>query len=360
MPIWPKIKWLLSVLIELRKKSYPLVNYGIRILYLVPVLLGGWKVDIVFKNAKPLVLFDQFEITVADISDISLWMAIIFTLVGTSLIYYGIKTVRNQARKTAKVMIVSMLGESAYFPDEILYESEKIDSREPIKLGVSEDQNYIEKSIEMFNAEQMVDIYHRFILHHDCKKVFLGGRARVPLLVAYGSRFRNISANIVYFDQMHLDNKWHLLDDEDDNIELDCPAISEIHPTMEGEVGLAVCFTTQIEEHQLPTFIQGHTLFITSSKNVGRNLIKNQANLQRISGELKAIIDQLSSKANCRSIHLFLSVQSTLALEIGRNYQEGTHKPWIVYNFNASQGKYEWAIQLSRDKIEEFKKADLP
>lgn len=349
MPIWPKIKWLLSVLIELRKKSYPLVNYGIRILYLVPVLLGGWKIDIVFKNAKPLVLFDQFEITVADISDISLWMAIIFTLVGTSLIYYGIKTVRNQARKTAKVMIVSMLGESAHFPDEILYESEKIDSREPIKLGVSEGQNYIEKSIEMFNAEQMVDIYHRFILHHDCKKVFLGGRARVPLLVAYGSRFRNISANIVYFDQKHANNKWHFLDDEDENIGLSYHPINEIHPNKEGAVGLAICFTTQIEEHQLPASIHGHTLIITSSKNIGRNLINNQDNLQRISEELKIIIDQLSSKENCSSIHLFLSVQSSLALEIGRNYQEGTHKSWVIHNYNAGSGTYDWAVQLNSD-----------
>jgi hypothetical protein len=262
--------------------------------------------------------------------------------------------VRNQARKTAKVMIVSMLGESAHFPDEILYESEKIDARELIKLGLSEDHNYLEKSIAMFNAEQMVDIYHRFILHHDCKKVFLGGRAKVPFLVAYGSRFRNISAKIVYFDQMHADNKWHLLDDEDENIALNYHNLSEMHPNNEGELGLAVCFTTQIEEHQLPTSIHGHTLFVSPSKNVGRNLIKNQSNLQKISEELKTIIDQLSSKVNCRNIHLFLSVQSTLALEIGRNYQEGTHKSWIIHNFNAAQGRYEWAIELSRDKIEKF------
>lgn len=359
MSIWPKIKWIFNIYIELRKKSFPLVHYGVLILRSAVVPLAGLSVNISYKFSEPVFYNDQLEITAAEISYASLCLAGVLVLIGLGLIAYGIKVTQKQARKTAKVLIVSMLGESAHFPDEILYESEKLDSREPIKLGVSEDQNYIEKSIEMFNAEQMVDIYHRFILHHDCKKVFLGGRGRVPLLVAYGSRFRNISANIVYFDQMHLDSKWYLLDDEDENIELNYPTINEIHPTMEGEVGLAVCFTTQIEEHQLPMYIQGHTLVISPTKNVGRNLIKNQANLQRISRELKTIIDQLSSKENCKTIHLFLSVQSSLALEIGRNYQEGTHKPWIVHNFNASQGKYEWAIQLSRDKIEAFKKADL-
>lgn len=350
MSIWPKIKWMIQVYLELRKKSYPLVNYGVKVLRYAVLSLSGLGVNIFFKFSEPVFYIRQIEVTAADISYASLCITGILVLIGLGLIVYGIKVTQKQARKTAKVLIVSMLGESAHFPDEILYESEKLDSREPVKLGVFDDQNYIQKSIEMFNAEQMVDIYHRFILHHDCKKVFLGGRARVPLLVAYGSRFRNISTNLVYFDQMHIDSKWYLLNDEDENIALNYPAINEIKPTMEGKVGLAICFTTQIEKHQLPIYIQEHTLVISPTKNVGRNLIKNQANLQRISRELKTIIDQFSSKKNCKTIHLFLSVQSSLALEIGRNYQEGTHKPWIVHNFNASQGKYEWAIQLNSDK----------
>lgn len=357
MRVWNKIKWIFKIYIELRKKSYPLVNYGVKVLLGVPVMLGGMAISLVAKRSEPFLLFDQFEITVSDISDISQWMAIIFAIVGIGLIYYGIKTVQNHARKTAKVLIVSMLGRSAHFPDNVLYESEKVDARETIELGLQEESDYVTKSIEMFNAEKMVDIYHRFILHHDCKKIFLGGRARVPFLVAYGSCFRNISANIVYYDQMHQDMKWHLLDDEDKQVTLTYNNTDSIQPNTDGEIGIAFGLTTPIEAHQLPNNIQNNTLFISPNTPSIRNLIKNQDNLERISAEIKTIIDRLSSKENCRTIHLFLSVQVSMALELGRNYQEGTHKDWVIHNFDPSEeeGQYTWAIKfMSNGTIEQF------
>jgi len=91
-----------------------------------------------------------------------------------------------------------------------------------------------------------------------------------------------------------------------------------------------------------------NTIFVSSNISNHRNLIKNQDNLQRISEKIQMIIDELSNKDNCKKIHLFLSVQSTLALDIGRKYQEGIHKNWIIHNFNASREKYSWAIELSK------------
>jgi frataxin-like iron-binding protein CyaY len=60
----------------------------------------------------------------------------------------------------------------------------------------------------------------------------------------------------------------------------------------------------------------------------------NQANLQRITESLEKIISQFSSDPNTKKIYLFLSVQSTLAIEIGRKFQEGMHKVWVIHNFN--------------------------
>ena len=57
---------------------------------------------------------------------------------------------------------------------------------------------------------------------------------------------------------------------------------------------------------------------------------------------------------NCNKIHLFLSVQSTLALDIGKRYQEGIHKNWVIHNFNANKGMYDWAIELSKSGISEY------
>lgn len=351
---WNKIQWIIKLYVALQKKSYPLVRYGSALLYKVPTLIGG--LNIVLRLFLPeTYLVDKLELDYAGIGSASLWFAGILMIVGITLIYIGIKTSLKKARKTARVLIVSMLGESACFPDNILFESEKLDAREPVKLGLIESEDYQSHSIQMFNSEKMVDIYHRFILHQDCQKVFLGGRARIPFLVAYGSCFRNISAKVVYYDQLHLNGKWGLLDDEDQQISLIYNDIGSIQPNSDGEVGLALGFTTPIEAHQLPDKMQNNTLFISSDTTPTRNLIKNQDNLERISAEIKTIVDRLSSKKNCKNIHLFLSVQVSLALEIGRNYQEGTHKSWVIHNFDADKGQYTWAIKfVSNGMLEEI------
>jgi hypothetical protein len=51
---------------------------------------------------------------------------------------------------------------------------------------------------------------------------------------------------------------------------------------------------------------------------------------------------------------MFLSVQTSVALEIGRNYQEGMHKNFIVHNFDADNGIYGWQIKICKNKIEQF------
>ena len=242
-----------------------------------------------------------------------------------------------------------MLGDSTEFPDEILTDVEKKDARETIKLGLVEHDEYLNQSVKMFNSEQEVDIYNRFIFNHDCKKVLLGGRARVPFLVAYGSRFRN-SAPIVYYDQLHENQKWELLNDVNQNISIEYSNIEDLNVTHDEDIGLAIGFTSVILRHQLPEFIRENTLFVSPNIEPKRNLIKNQENLQKISSEIKSILDKLSAKANCINIHMFLSVQTSLALEIGRNYQEGMHRDFIVHNFDGRE--YVWALKIHKDYIE--------
>jgi len=40
-----------------------------------------------------------------------------------------------------------------------------------------------------------------------------------------------------------------------------------------------------------------------------------------------------------------------LALDIGRRYQEGMHKNWVIHNFDASKDKYNWAVELSKNGL---------
>lgn len=43
-----------------------------------------------------------------------------------------------------------------------------------------------------------------------------------------------------------------------------------------------------------------------------------------------------------------------LAIEIGRKYQEGTHKNWVIHNYDAHAGTYIWALELSKSDVMEY------
>ncbi|MBB1339291.1 SAVED domain-containing protein [Pseudoalteromonas sp. SR44-2] len=255
---------------------------------------------------------------------------------------------KSLARNTARVLIAGLPGVSDDFPTGILSKSEQRSAREVIVLSVQD--NDIEKQVERYNAEVCVDLFKRFVLHHQCEKLYIGGLARIPFLVAYGVFLRNVS-NITYFDKMHGSTDWRILDNEDVNIQL---SNTESLPKADenGNVGLAVGLSTPILQDQLPFEFKNNTAILSSTTLVERNLVLNQENLQRLSSSLLATIDVLSRDPKVRRIHLFLSVQSSLAIEIGRKFQEGIHKTWVIHNFNGNEGHYEWALELSGKGVE--------
>jgi hypothetical protein len=251
-----------------------MIKYGVSLLLGTPLLVGGINLLLHIPLSDDLD-FKLMDISYGEVSYISMVITITTTIIGVVLIVIGLVIARQKARKTSKILITSMLEESVEFPDDILTDMEKKDARETIKLGLVETEDYINQSIKMFNAEEAVNIYNRFILNHNCTKILLGGRARVPFLVAYGSRFRNSSAKIVYFDQLHQNQKWELLNDVNEDISIKYEDIESIVANENGDIGLAISFTSQILDSQLPPSIKDHTLMISSSIEPTRNLIKN-------------------------------------------------------------------------------------
>ena len=258
-----------------------------------------------------------------------------------------------KARNTARVLITGLPGTSNDFPRDLLSRAEISRARELILLSTTERLNHLENQIVRYNSELNVDLFKRFVLQESCEKLYIGGLARLPFLVAYGAFLRNVTAEIVYFDKMHRNSKWELLNKPNDSVVFSkydyCPT-----PNSSGEIGIAIGFSTVIDQSQLPDSIQENTLILRPEIVNGRNLVQNQENLQNISSNLVEIIDQMSALSNCKTIHLFLSVQSSLAIEIGRRFQEGIHKEWVIHNFDAPEGKYNWALKLSKDGIEEY------
>ena len=340
--IFSRIKWFFERLLDFKRKSYPLSAIGAKLvgasIFISP--LSTFCVRIIL---PPEVAFLGAEWTRNEMT----WMTFILSfapmLIGSYMIFWELKAF---ARNTARVLISGLPGVSIDFPENILSKSEHRKAREVVVLSVDNDT---EKQVERYNAEVCVDLFKRFVLHDKCEKLYIGGLARIPFLVAYGALLRNAS-NIFYFDKIHSTDSWRLLNDEDLDIKL-CDTKLLAEPNETGDIGIALGLSTEIHKAQLPISLQNSTNFISTEIKLVRNLILNQENLKRISGSLLKSIDFLSAKHNVKKIHFFLSVQSTLAIELGRRYQEGTHKPWVIHNFDGKTGKYAWSLELSSDGV---------
>lgn len=343
---WNRIKWLFLTFIKFKKTAYPLTQWGVKlcVLALAGISSPAW----LFRVNLGSSLVQSLEIAPQDASLYVVYTSIFVCIVGGFLIYSEWKM---KTRHTAKVFISAMPGVAHDFPDEVLDATEKEFCREAVALGVPQgkDEN-IGQQVKRYNAELEADIFKRFILHEKCQKLYIGGLARVPFLVAYGAFLRNISSEILYYDKLHENGRWSLLSDENEQISFASTAISK-RPNPSGDAGLAIGFSTPISEEQLPPALRNATTILRPSTECQRNLIKNKTNLSQLSAEAGRLIDQLSALPSCKKVHLFLSVQSAFALELGRRFQEGTHKNWVIHSFNPATSSYDWALELSRDGV---------
>jgi hypothetical protein len=330
---------------DLRKNTSPRTIAG---RYIVIASMASPALGLVINlTLPPNYYLGSLEITNGGVSLVTSTLCIMGFLLGTGLIYFDIRAELNHARKVARVIISGLPGMSSSFPNDVLSKAEQRLAREPIELSFQE-ADY-EKQVERYNAEVCVDLFKRFVLHHQCEKLYIGGLARIPFLVAYGLFLRNVS-NILYFDKVHRGANWKLLNDEDLNIQLsNCEPLPKADEN--GDVGIALGLSTPILKEHLPAKLQDVTSIITPTTKAERNLILNQDNLQRLSGSLLKIIDALSSDPKVKRIHLFLSVQSSLAIEIGRRFQEGMHKAWIIHNYDGKNGQYNWALKLTKEGV---------
>lgn len=350
---WEKVKFLINVYKELKKASRPRTVIGFRILAISISCLPfvSWGIIMGFDQIP---LLNEIEIAQ---NQMTLWSALLNSIAfifGIGLILYDIHLEKNQSRKVARLIINGLPNMQLNFPDNILNTAEKFLAREPVMLSAKSEN--LDAQVDMYNAESKVNLISRFVTHEGCQKLYVGGLARIPFLIGYGAMLRNISG-LSYFDKLHSNGGWRLLDDEDVKIEL-VYRDEALSPNQKGEIGIALGMSTEVLFEQLPDALKNHTIFIDTTGGVERNKVLNQENLHRLSKTLAEKIDSLSSKSDVKSIHLFLSIQSTLAIEIGRRYQEGTHKDWVIYNYDAKQHCYPWSLRLSGSSLTVESSAD--
>jgi len=354
--LWEKIKWLWKTGWNLKRTPYPRSKWGTRVIIAsvgAPLLSLG-LLTIEFSFDLPINSISYIDKESSLLSGV---LALLGVLSGMALIY---SEWNNTSRSIAKVLISSLPNTNLEFPEYLLDPAEKEFFREPVMLGMSSSSNEdIKSQIMLYNAELTANIFNRFIIQDKCRKLYIGGLARIPFLVSYGLLLRNTGIDIQFFDKSHKEQReWALLNEEKANLTYHAEC-ENITANDNGDIAIAVSFTSQVTDDQIPQALDGHTLFITPSVTPERNLIKNQENLSEAARFISLKIDELSRQTNVKRIHLFLSIQAPLALAVGQRYQEGMHKKWVIHNFNAEKWQYEWGLELSAKGAKHFNSLEL-
>lgn len=345
--MWERIKWLFITALKFNRTAYPRTKWGAR-LCLLSISSCLFSVSTLTVDFESGYVIESLYLTNQESSVYVMFLSMAILILGAILIF---AEWNQKVRHTAKVLISSMPGASTEFPDEILDPTEKEFCRESVLLGVPQRvPENIEEQVRRYNAEIEVNIFRRYILHEKGQKLYIGGLARIPFLVAYGAMLRNLSADFVYYEKFHRGGNFALLSEENSHITLpDIPIVENV--TKSGDIGLAIGISTPININQLPKGIHKATTLLSFEGDSERNKICNQDNLQELSIAILRIIDKLSRLPNCQRVNLFLSVQTTLAIEIGRRYQEGTHRNWVIHNFDAQSNSYNWSLELSKEGV---------
>lgn len=348
--MWERFKWLFVTALKFKRTAYPRTKWGVRAC-LAALGSGLFSIGVLNVKFESGYVVDTLSLADKEPSLYAMYLSVALFILGAMLIF---SEWNQKLRHTARVIISAMPGVSTDFPDEVLEPSEKAFCRESVHLGVPQTiSENIEQQIRRYNAELEVDIFKRHILQDKGQKLYIGGLARIPFLVAYGALLRNLSAEILYFDKFHRNGNYALLSDEHTHVTLNkSPLVDRVNHS--GGIALAIGLSTPINISQIPEEFRNSITMLFSEQGTSRNLIKNQDNLQEMSARIGELIDRLSALPGCKRIHLFLSVQSALAIEVGRRYQEGTQQNWVIHNFDPSSQSYTWALELSSSGISAY------
>jgi len=347
---WERFQWVVKQIRDMKKKSAPFATLGVKLILgsIVFFSIGSFTLHVVLPTEF---VINEIQYTNKEIPTYSLNLGIFIIIIGFIMILFEMYNYKK-ARKTGTLIIQGMKDGFKRFPFELLSYEEKNNSRDTIQIGMIENEDNLNKQIEYYNSEKQIDLYNRFIFNGEVEKLYVCGIARVPFLVAYGYCLKG-NINLEYIERKHGTNESFFLDDVNKKIDIEILNMN-VQPSNSGDIGIAVGFTTKIMKEQLPEYLQEHTLFAKPSINEDRLLIQNQENLQEVIKKIQKKIDSYSSDHKCKKIHLFLSVQTSFAIELGRHFQEGMHRNWIIYNFDGSSNKYSWALELSNQNIKKL------
>lgn len=257
--------------------------------------------------------------------------------------------------KNIHTFFIQGMSREKGFPIDVLSKPIQAKIKNNFNLSVSDINDIsLSKAIEIFKQDKL--LIENIKSANKISQIYLCGFTRIPFLFLYGYLFHVISSKITYLEKSHSTQGWTLMDKKEKLLKIKgFNKLKAVTPNSKGQIGLALSFTYSIKCEHLPDLLQNHTLFL-GIESPSRNQINNQANLEATVKDLvHKVIDNYSNEKAVSEIHLFIAAQTTVAIELGRNYQpKGMHKDIVIHNYDIATNSYTWALKISNEEVKIF------
>lgn len=345
------IKFLFRPKDQLSKLSLGLLSLG------MTGLVGGWGLNLVFSKAfvkRYIDVIDGVSLTYQKYSDIAQLISLAFIFAGFILwcicVYLALRDLNK--RDIALIRAYGFENTDPHAAEKMLSTREKakilhvdfkaFDSR--IKNNNLSNASYIRQTIQ--------DRIH----HTGATTAYVAALGSVPYLYMVGSFMTDGHLALKLFDFDRDKKVFHPLDAPPTNAKIvkfyngQIIHDSKCVPSNNGNViGLAISFTMEVLEKDLPAEFIGHTLHTQLNTGFRFDNLPEEDEQEKIVRDLSYIISELKKQAN--EVHLFVSAQASVVLRLGTLYQEGLHGVINIWHWNSIANKYEWCIKVTGKNV---------
>jgi len=218
-----------------------------------------------------------------------------------------------------------------------------------------------DKVILLKKLEYYGNLFEEKTKHKNAPKLYLAALGSFPYLFVLGSFLKNAHNTVRIVEHARNatgGNKWHLLDKHSDDkithtVQGDenlpyMSAVKELNSNDSPEVGIALSYTFEIARSDLPEELRDSTIILETSLGHGIDKLSNESIQQKLLSELSVILNVLGK--NRQRVHLFVSAQASMCINIGKCYQDNVHPELVLYSYTRDQG-YNWSISYNQGKL---------
>jgi len=226
------------------------------------------------------------------------------------------------------------------------------------------------KRINSYNKDEVLDDYkfNKTLLgerveNKESVKVYIAALGSFPYLFLLGALVRNAYSNVKFidFNRYKDGGKWYILPPfKTTNKQLTHKLLyNQNNTTIEDEinrlnkndsdVGIALGYTFPIKKEVIPSPLKNNTLYLTSSVETRHDILSSEESQEALLKDISYYLNRLS-KPN-KNIHLFVSAQSSMCMNIGKHYMDNAHGSVILYNYNNETKTHDWGIKFSKGLV---------